>query len=82
MFCATGLNTPLKIAFKVKDDEFEELSSTHDIIPSPYMARYQWILVENPDRFSRKEWEHYIKQSYEIVKAKLPKKALQDFGLM
>jgi predicted DNA-binding protein (MmcQ/YjbR family) len=82
IFCVTGLEAPLKISFKVKDEEFEELSRTRDIIPAPYLARYKWVLVEKPDRFTRKEWKHYIKQSYEIVRSRLPKKALQDFGLL
>jgi predicted DNA-binding protein (MmcQ/YjbR family) len=74
MFCVTGLSGPMQVSFKVTDEEFEELSSSKDIIPAPYVARYKWVLVQNPARLSKKEWEHYIKQSYELVKAKLPAK--------
>jgi predicted DNA-binding protein (MmcQ/YjbR family) len=82
MFCVTGLTGPMTVSFKVKDEEFDELSASRDIIPAPYVARYKWVLVENPDRLTKKQWEHYIRQSYELVKAKLPKKVLKDHGLI
>jgi len=74
MFCVTGLEGPLQVSLKVTDEEFDKLSSSKDIIPAPYVARYKWVLVQKPGRFSKKEWEHYIKQSYELVKEKLPAK--------
>jgi predicted DNA-binding protein (MmcQ/YjbR family) len=80
MFCVTGLTPPMKVSMKVRDDEFEELSSSEHIIPAPYVARYKWILVEEAARFSRKEWEHYIRQSYELVKGKLSKKELEGLS--
>jgi predicted DNA-binding protein (MmcQ/YjbR family) len=49
--------------------------------PAPYVARYKWVLVEEPDRLSRKEWEHYVRQSYELVRAKLPKQVARQLGL-
>ncbi len=74
MFCVTGLDGPMQVSLKVKDDEFDELSSSKDIIPAPYVARYKWVLVQNSNRFTKKEWEHYIKQSYQLVFDKLPAK--------
>jgi predicted DNA-binding protein (MmcQ/YjbR family) len=82
MFCVTGLTGPMQVSFKVKDEEFDELSTSRDIIPAPYVARYKWVLVQNPERLTKKQWEHYIRQSYELVKAKLPKKDLKKFGLI
>jgi len=77
MFCLTGLSGNFKISLKVSDEEFSELSVSPGIIPAPYLARYKWISVENDSRFSEKEWEHYIRQSYELVKKKLPEKILE-----
>lgn len=74
MFCVAALSPPLKVSLKVADDEFEELSNTPGIIPAPYVARYKWILVEDTNRFTAKEWEYYITQSYNLVKARLPKR--------
>src|SRR5471030_1962568 len=76
MFCVTGFNPPLKVSLKVTDEEFAELSNSPGIVPAPYVARYKWIYVEDANRFNDKEWEYYIIQSYNLVKAKLPKKIL------
>ena len=78
MFCVTGLTGPIKVSMKVKDEEYDTLSSSDGIIPAPYMARNKWILVEDSARFTKKEWEHYIRQSYEMVKSKLPKKLQKE----
>jgi predicted DNA-binding protein (MmcQ/YjbR family) len=82
MFCVAALDGPLTVSFKVKDDEFEELANSPGLRPAPYVARYKWVLVEEVDTLSRKEWEHYIKQSYDLVKAKLPKKVARQHGLI
>ena len=74
MFCVASLETPIKISIKVTDEEFAEMSNQHGIIPAPYVARYKWILVEDINVFDYRKWEYYIKQSYNLVKAKLPKK--------
>lgn len=76
MFCVTGLSGNFKICLKVNDEEFAELSTSQGINPAPYLARYKWILVENDSRFSEREWEHYIRQSYQLVRAGLSQKAL------
>jgi len=78
MFCVAGLQPPLSVSFKVKDDEFDEMSTREGIEPAPYVARYKWVLVTQPKKLSKKEWEHYIMQSYELVKSKLPKKILKE----
>ncbi len=76
MFCVTGIEPPLSASFKVKDDEFDDMSSRPGMEPAPYVARYKWILVTDASKLSKKEWEHYIRQSYELVRSKLPKKIL------
>ena len=81
MFCVTSLEPPFTCSFKVSDEEFEELSSREGFIPAPYMARAKWVLVKNADRLHKKEWEAYIRQSYELVKAKLTKKERAGLGL-
>lgn len=68
------LSTPLKVSFKVFDEEFEELACSKGIIPAPYAARHKWILVEDMSVFNQRKWEHFIKRSYNLVKAKLTKR--------
>ncbi|MFN2437816.1 MAG: MmcQ/YjbR family DNA-binding protein, partial [Chitinophagaceae bacterium] len=79
MFCVAGLETPLKFSFKVKDEEFEEMSNSEGFMPAPYMARAKWVLVTK-STLSKKQYEHYIKQSYQLVKAKLTRKIKIELG--
>ncbi len=82
MYCASSLDAPLKIAFKVADEDFEELSTTDGFIPAPYMARAKWVLVTRPAKLNKKEWETYIRNSYELIKAKLTTKLKKELGLV
>jgi len=79
MFCVTGLEQPVfKASFKVLNEEFNDLIEKNGIIPAPYLARYKWVLADNNAELSDNEWENYVCQSYELVKAKLPKKILRE----
>jgi predicted DNA-binding protein (MmcQ/YjbR family) len=82
MFCVAALDGPFTVSFKVKDDEFDEISSSPGFRPAPYAARYKWVLVEEVNKLNRKEWAHYIRQSYDLVKAKLPKGVARKHGLL
>jgi len=81
MFCVAGLEQPFACSFKVKDEEFEELSGRPGFKPAPYMARNRWVLVSNESRLGKKEWEGYIRQSYELIKSKLTKKLRAELKL-
>jgi predicted DNA-binding protein (MmcQ/YjbR family) len=81
MFCVAGLDQPFKCSFKVKDEEFEELTSQPNFEPAPYLARAKWVLVSKPNSLHKDEWEHFISQSYKLVIAKLSKKVRAELGL-
>ena len=81
MFCVIGLEPPFRCSFKVKDEEFEELSVREGFMPAAYMARAKWVSVSDEARLNKKEWEAYIRQSYELVKAKLTRKMRQELGI-
>jgi predicted DNA-binding protein (MmcQ/YjbR family) len=74
MFCITGLTDDSNVSLKVSDEEFEELCEREGIIPAPYMARNKWIAVVQRNKLKPKEWERYLRGSYELIKSKLPKK--------
>lgn len=82
MFCVTGLGGEGGVSFKVSDEEFEELIQKDGIIPAPYMARNKWVNVSSAKSLTKKDWEHFIKQSYELVAAKLTKKEKKDAGIV
>lgn len=81
MFCVTSLDPPFGCSFKVKDEEFEELSNRDGMMPAPYMARARWIKISDPSKLNKKEWEFYLHQSYELVKSRLTKKLRSELGL-
>ena len=72
---------PVSASLKVSDEEFEELPEREGFKPAPYMARHKWIYVDDIRRFSKKEWEKYLKEAYDIVSAKLPVKTRKQLGL-
>jgi predicted DNA-binding protein (MmcQ/YjbR family) len=78
MFCVTGLEqTPASVSFKVTDEEFEEVSARPGFRPADYVARYKWVTVDDIKKISKKDLYHFILQSYQLIRAKLPKK-VQD----
>ena len=81
MFCVVVLTGTMTISFKVTEEEFDEVSSSEGFIPAPYVARYKWVLLEDPGKISKKALLDYIKQSYTLVKSKLSKNVLKVHGL-
>ena len=76
MFAIANLDRtyPSKISFKCTPEKFAELTEMPGIIPAPYAARYHWVSVQSNDALRVSELEDLIRQSHEMVFAKLPKK--------
>jgi len=74
MFCITDLTDANSTAFKVPDDDFDELSASDVFIPAPHMARAKWVKVVQPSALKLPDWKRYIAGSYALVKAKLSRK--------
>lgn len=72
---------PVSASFKVPDEDFEEITCREGITPQEYIARYKWVHVDDINRISKKEWEFYLKQSYNLIAAKLPAKVRKGLGL-
>ena len=81
MFCAASLEPPFSCSFKVPDDEFDEISNQNGFTPAPYMARAKWVMVTDPSKLNKKDWERFLKQSYELIKIKLTKKLREKLGI-
>lgn len=81
MFCVASLEPPFTCSFKVRDELFEELSSRDGFIPAPYMARAHWVQVTKPGQLSRAEAQDFIRESYQLVSAKLTKKLRKELGI-
>jgi predicted DNA-binding protein (MmcQ/YjbR family) len=62
------------LSFKCGADDFAELTERPGIIPAPYLARAQWVALEDDDALSAAEVKKYVRRAYDEVRAKLPKK--------
>ncbi len=62
------------LCFKVSPEKFAELTERPGIIPAPYLARAKWIALETKDALPSDELALLLRESYDMVVAKLPKK--------
>jgi predicted DNA-binding protein (MmcQ/YjbR family) len=62
---------PQSLCFKCTPEKFVELVEHDGIRPAPYVGRYKWVLVQRLDVLGDEELEDLIRQSYEMVAAKV-----------
>ncbi len=62
------------LSFKYHPEEFLELLERPGIRPAPYLARAHWVALEDEEALSRSELKEKLRQAYELVLTKLPKK--------
>ena len=75
MFAITALEpSPVWLSLKANPENFAELTERPGIIPAPYLARAKWIALETRDALGLPELELLLRESYEMVRAKLPRK--------
>ena len=81
MFAVTRLE-PAKvwISLKANPESFAELTERPGVIPAPYLARAKWISLESPDTLPEAEIAELLRESYELVLAKLPRKVRESVG--
>lgn len=84
MYAVTPLEpAPVCLSFKASPENFAELTERPNIIPAPYLARAQWVALETRDAVDREELARLVRESYEMVLARLPskvRKAIADGG--
>ena len=62
------------VCFKCTPEKFNELLEIEGISQAPYVGRYKWVLLANSNVLPSTELEALIRQSYDLVVAKAPKK--------
>lgn len=76
MFAVVPLEpAPVWASCKASEDEFAELIERPGIRPAAYLARHHWISIETEDAVSATELKRLLRRSYDLVLAKLPRKA-------
>ena len=76
MFAVIGLEPASDhcMSFKCTPEKFAELTERNGIVPAPYVARYHWVALESFAALSEKELKALLRNSYDLVIEKLPKK--------
>jgi predicted DNA-binding protein (MmcQ/YjbR family) len=75
MFAVIPLEpAPVCLSFKASPENFAELTERPNIIPAPYLARAQWVALQTRDALRPDELARLLRESYDLVFAKLPKK--------
>jgi predicted DNA-binding protein (MmcQ/YjbR family) len=69
-----------RLTLKCAPDKFHELLEIEGVSPAPYVGRYKWITLANPNVLPANELEALIRQSYELVAAKAPKQTKEPAG--
>ena len=78
MFLVTPLEpAPVRMSFKASPENFAELCERPGVRPAPYMARAQWVALEQLNTLPDSELRELIGESYRLVFEKLPKSRQQ-----
>lgn len=80
IFTVLGLDTP-RLCFKCIPDTFAELIEREDIRPAPYVGRYKWVMLDRLNALRDDKLEELIRQSYEMVAAKAPRRTSSNTPL-
>jgi predicted DNA-binding protein (MmcQ/YjbR family) len=79
MFAVMNLEPgPVALSFKCTPEEFQELSERPGCLPAPYLARAQWIALEDFDALPARDLQRLLRRSYDLVVAKLPKRTRES----
>lgn len=65
----------LFLSFKCTPEKFAELIERPGLAPAPYLARAHWVAMESESALPRGELKELLREAYNQVLAKLPKKA-------
>lgn len=63
------------VSFKTDPNAFAELVERVGVVPAPYLARAHWVALQSRNAMPLGEVKERLRQAYDLVLAKLPKKA-------
>ena len=75
MFAVAALEiSPVCLSFKCSPENFADLCERSHVIPAPYMARAQWVGLQELNAIPDDELRRLLAESYRLVWQRLPKK--------
>jgi predicted DNA-binding protein (MmcQ/YjbR family) len=69
---------PVRMSLKVSPENFAELCERPGVRPAPYMARAQWVALEQLNTLPDAELRELLAESYRLVFERLPKRRQQE----
>jgi predicted DNA-binding protein (MmcQ/YjbR family) len=64
----------VRLSFKCTHENFAELCEREGVKPAPYMARAQWVALEQLSTLTDSELREFLADSYRLVWERLPKR--------
>jgi len=81
MFAVFNLDDVTQFSFKATPAMFGTLTAIAGIVPAPYVARYNWVLVTNSKALPQKMLKGLLTESYQMVAAGLPAKVRKKLAM-
>lgn len=81
MFAMFDVGDSDLLRFKVSEGVFPILTREPGITPAPYLARQSWIMLDNLRVLPREEIQDLLRESHELVAAKLTRKLRRELGI-
>ncbi|MGA2904425.1 MAG: MmcQ/YjbR family DNA-binding protein [Candidatus Korobacteraceae bacterium] len=69
---------PVRLSLKCSAEKFAELCQRPGVRPAPYLARAQWVSLEQLNTLLDAELRELIAEAYQLVWERLPKKRQQE----
>jgi predicted DNA-binding protein (MmcQ/YjbR family) len=63
------------LSIKCAEEKFGDMVECPGVAPAPYLARAKWIAFESEDAVPYQQLRALIRESYDLVVAKLPRKS-------
>ncbi|GAA0876054.1 MmcQ/YjbR family DNA-binding protein [Wandonia haliotis] len=81
MFCATDISTFEFVNVKCEPEKAIQLREQYDdVSPGYYMNKKHWNSIKTKGRINKRQFEKWIKESYALVVAGLPKKIQKELN--
>lgn len=81
MFACFDINSDKQVSFKASPPMYSLLTAKEGIVPAPYLARHDWVLVQDLKALSPVMLKELLRESYQLVTAKLPLKLRKEMGM-
>jgi predicted DNA-binding protein (MmcQ/YjbR family) len=82
MYCIAHLGYPFRFSVKVEKDNLAEILAHRGVKPAPYLARYNWVLIEEETSLTDQELEQLIGNSYHLVVMGISPRKRAEAGLL